>query len=98
MQTQPIGVRCPRCEDDIMCTVEVRLLTGNRTDIRVVDLADRFAEHYVEAGHSASKGAARRTLGLPDGPMQPITEDWQRRLAAGAAGARPALPGRFEGP
>lgn len=51
MQTQPIGVKCPRCADDITCTVEVKLLTGHRTEMRLVDLADRFAEHYRDAGH-----------------------------------------------
>ena len=91
MQTQPIGVACPRCSDDIMCTVEVKLLTGHRADMRLVDLADRFAEHYVAAGHVASKGVARRGLFA-------ITAEALRdsspvgRVLDGIAGARPKAP------
>jgi hypothetical protein len=59
MQTQPIGVACPRCALDIACTVEVKLLAKPGTkgvpELRLVDLADRFAEHYKAAGHTTSE-------------------------------------------
>jgi hypothetical protein len=38
MQTHPIGVKCPRCADDIECTVEVKRVPGKggsaTTDMR----------------------------------------------------------------
>lgn len=86
MQTQPIGVKCPRCEDDIMCTVEVRLLTGHRTDMRLVDLADRFAEHYVAAGHVGVTDATRRSFGINEG--LPGLSDSLARFIGGLTSAR----------
>lgn len=106
MITQPIAVACPRCTGDIMCTVEARIVPGPHggsgvADLRITDLADRFAEHYVQAGHSASKGVARRQLGwerkpetfLPaDTALADPAKGWLGRVAAGAAGANPELP------
>jgi hypothetical protein len=61
MQTHPIGVKCPRCAEDIECTVEVKRVPGKGgsavTDMRLVDLAERFAEHYLMAGHTPAPRA-----------------------------------------
>lgn len=52
------AVDCPRCDDKIHVTLEAGEATtpkpGAKTvdlPIRIVDLADRFAEHYQTAGH-----------------------------------------------
>lgn len=52
-------VDCPRCDDPITVTIEAKTSTpkpGAKTaavDLHVVDLADRFAEHYQAAGHTS---------------------------------------------
>lgn len=48
-----IGVKCPRCDTDIQCTLEsgegVRNGDVVEVPLRVTDLADRFSEHYATA-------------------------------------------------
>lgn len=52
-------VDCPRCDDQIAVSVETTLRPpkpGTKTaqaDLRVVNLAERFAEHYQAAGHTS---------------------------------------------
>lgn len=51
-----VDIDCPRCDNPITCNVEATPRApkpGAKTaDFRVVDLADRFAEHYETAGHT----------------------------------------------
>lgn len=53
-----VNVDCPRCADPTTLNVEATPLPpkpGAKTaklDLKVVDLADRFAEHYQAAGHT----------------------------------------------
>jgi hypothetical protein len=66
MAVGTVDVDCPRCDQQITCSVEATprpLKPGRRKpdsaahlDLRVVDLADRFAEHYEAAGHTARAG------------------------------------------
>lgn len=48
-----IGVKCPRCDSDIKCTLESGEPVQNgdvmEVPVRVTDLADRFSEHYATA-------------------------------------------------
>lgn len=53
------AVDCPRCDDQFDVTIEAgepeTPKPGAKTatvPIRIVDLADRFAEHYTKAGHA----------------------------------------------
>lgn len=52
-----VGVKCPRCDSDIKCALEGEIalavpgVTEATMNVRVTDLADRFSEHYVAAGH-----------------------------------------------
>ncbi|MGB3484005.1 MAG: hypothetical protein WBB07_17540 [Mycobacterium sp.] len=58
-----------------------------------VDYAS-LPDALVQDGQFASKGAARRALGINEG-MAPISENMQQvadRMSAGLAGARPGLP------
>ena len=54
-------VDCPRCDDKIVVTIEAGTpetsKPGAKTipvPVRIVDLADRFAEHYETAGHTSA--------------------------------------------
>lgn len=51
---------------------------------------DNRLQGLVDAGQYPSKGVARRALGFPDPPAP--TKDWFRRIAAGVANVRPAIP------
>lgn len=52
-----IDVDCPRCDAPITCAVKATprpTKLGSKTadfNLRITDLADRFAEHYRSAGH-----------------------------------------------
>lgn len=51
-------VDCPRCDDKIKVAIELAPPTPKPgakiadVDVHVLDLADRFAEHYQAAGHT----------------------------------------------
>lgn len=53
------NVDCPRCDDTITVNVETTMRPpkpGAKTaqaDLRIVDLAERFTEHYQAAGHAS---------------------------------------------
>jgi hypothetical protein len=61
MTVTTVDIDCPRCDDKITCSVEATPRAPKpghpeadtlNLDLRVVDLANRFAEHYEAAGHT----------------------------------------------
>ncbi|SRX93576.1 hypothetical protein MSP7336_01815 [Mycobacterium shimoidei] len=54
-----VDIDCPRCHTNIQCALEVKALPPKpgtnkaQLQVRVADLAERFAEHYKQAGHDA---------------------------------------------
>jgi hypothetical protein len=60
-----VDVDCPRCDSAITCHVvgtpqKPKPGATTKVSMRITDLADRLAEHYVAAGHTTPANPANK--------------------------------------